>query len=121
MDVGAVVLVGVGDGGCVDVGVLVGVFVGVTVGVAVGVTVGDGVGVGEFVAVAVLVGVGVGVFDAVTVSVGEGATVAVGEVWIEFHRNQLPPTMPVSTIAAMSSKSAIVPTIFSLAVVNAFP
>jgi hypothetical protein len=87
--------------------------------------------VGVLVAVAVSVGVGVGVrvdvgvLDAVAVTVGVGVgedtTDATGVGAMNLHRNQPPHTIPARTVAATSSRSAIVPIIFSLAVVNGSP
>jgi hypothetical protein len=101
--------------------------VGVLVGVSVGVAVCDAVGV--LVAVAVSVGVGVrvhvGVLDAVAVTVavtvGKDVIKAMGVGAINLHRSQLPHPSPANTVAAMSSRSATVPIIFNLALVNDSP
>ena len=97
------------------------------VGVAGGVAVCDAVGV--LVAVAVSVGAGVrvhvGVLDAVAVTVGvtvgKDVIKAMGGGAINFHTSKPPHPMPANTVAAMSSKSATVPMIFILAVVNDSP
>ncbi|MGD9048532.1 MAG: hypothetical protein PVF77_10790 [Anaerolineae bacterium] len=94
---------------------------------AVGVAVCDAVGV--LVAVAVSVGDGVcvhvGVLDAVVVTicviVGKVVIKAMGVGAMNLHRSQPPHPIPTNTVAAMSSKSATVPMIFNLAVVNDSP
>ncbi len=99
------------------------------VGVSVGVAVCDAVGVLVAVAVAVSVGVGVrvhvGVLDAVavtvTVIVGKDVIKAMGVGAINLHRSQPPHPIPANTVAAMISRSATVPIIFNLAVVNDSP
>ena len=94
---------------------------------AVGFAVCDAVGV--LVAVAVSVGAGVrvhvGVLDAVAVTVGvtvgKDVITAMGVGAMNLHRSQPPHPMPANTVTAMISRSAMVPIIFNLAVVNDSP
>jgi hypothetical protein len=55
------------------------------------------------------------------VAVAEDSTDATGVGAMNLHRNQPPHTIPASTAAAISSRSAMVPMIFSLAMVNGSP